>query len=243
MALKSPVRLPVQAVVFDLDGTLIDSRGDIAASCNHALVQSGRKPLPVTRVSALVGDGAVTLLSRAAGIVETDPEIAVLLASFLGYYEAHPIGHTILMPHVESTLASLTGFRLAICTNKPRRTTEAVLAALGLEQRFTAVVAGDDLAVKKPDPGQLEALAKVLRLVPAELVMVGDGPQDVLAGRAAGTRTIGVRGGFLPEYRLLETNPDVVIDDLSAVPALVRSWSESTVVARPSAAGRSASKP
>lgn len=186
-------------------------------------------------MSSLVGDGARTLLARAARVPETHPDLDVLLGHFLAYYEAHPIDYTSILPHAQSTLAALvaSGFRLAICTNKPRVTTDAVVDALDLGRFFTAVVAGDDLPTKKPHPGQLDALAAVLRLVPAELVMVGDGPQDVMAGHAAGARTVAVRNGFLPWSRVAPTNPDVVIDDLSALPRLVKSWAESTVIARP----------
>lgn len=227
--------LPVRAVVFDLDGTLIDSRGDIAASCNYALASVGRQELTLAEVSALVGDGARTLVARAARLPETHPEVDVLLGHFLAYYQAHPIDYTAVLPHALATLAALVagGFRLAICTNKPRATTDAVIDALDLGRFFTAVVAGDDLPTKKPHPGQLEALAAVLRLVPAELVMVGDGPQDVLAGQAAGARTVAVKNGFSPWARLAPTNPDVALDDLSGLPRLVKSWAESTVIARP----------
>jgi phosphoglycolate phosphatase len=234
MAVMNPT-LPVRAVVFDLDGTLIDSRGDIAASCNHALQATGRPTRTLTEVSALVGDGGRTLLSRAAGVPEDSAALDELYGHFLAYYVAHPVDHTRLLPHAEATLEALqgAGFRLALCTNKPRVTTDAVIDALGIGQWFTAVVAGDDLPTKKPDPGPLEALALVLRLVPAELVMVGDGPQDVLAGKAVGCRTVGLRGGFLPIERLLAAGPDVLLDDLSTLPRLVQSWAESTVIARP----------
>ena len=227
--------LPVRAVVFDLDGTLIDSRGDIAASCNYALATLGRQELTLAEVGALVGDGARSLLSRAARLPETHAEVDVLLGHFLAYYSDHPVDYTRILPHVQSTLTALVanGFRLAICTNKPRVTTDAVVDALDLGRFFTAVVAGDDLPTKKPHPGQLEALAAVLRLVPAELVMVGDGPQDVLAGRAAGARTVAVKTGWGPFARLAATDPAVIVDDLAALPRLVKSWAESTVIARP----------
>jgi 2-phosphoglycolate phosphatase len=227
--------LPVRAVVFDLDGTLIDSRGDIAAACNYALSTTGLPTLTVAQISRFVGDGARKLLARASTLPESTPAVDKLLSHFLDYYTAHPVVHTRLMPHVEEVLAALASgpYRLAICTNKPRRTTEAVLDSLPITHYFSAVVAGDDLTTKKPDPAPVEALATVLRLVPSELVVVGDGPQDVFAGRAAGARTVGVRGGFLPIERLLEAEPDVLLDSLAPLPTLVHSWADATVIARP----------
>jgi len=216
-------------VVFDLDGTLIDSRGDIAASCNHALAAVGRPQLTLPEVSALVGDGARPLLARAARMPESHPEVDVLMGHFLGYYQAHPIDFTTLLPHVHTTLAALLGkgFRLALCTNKPRVTTDEVVRRLDLSRLFEAIVAGDDLAEKKPHPAQIHALATTLQLKPEELVMVGDGPQDVLAGRAAGSRTVALKGGFLPWERVEAARPDVAIDDLLALLPVVEGWASS----------------
>jgi phosphoglycolate phosphatase len=112
---------------------------------------------------------------------------------------------------------------LALCTNKPRITTEPVLAALGLDS-FRVVVAGGDLPEKKPHPAPLLHIAQALALAPRELVMVGDGAQDILAGRAAGARTVGVRGGIQAEARLLAAEPDVVIESLAELSALVAAW-------------------
>lgn len=217
-----------RGIVFDLDGTLIDSRGDIAAACNHALAESGKKPLPVDHVVSLVGDGARTLLSRAAGIAETDPELDRLFSAFVAYYVEHPVVFTRWMPGAARVLDLVAPMPLAVCTNKMRVVTDAVLAALGVRTRFAAVLAGGDIPEKKPAPGPIFAVAKALGVTSEELIVVGDGDQDVLAGRRAGSRTIGIFGGFCPRERLIAARPDVLVDSIREVPEILQRWTEST---------------
>jgi phosphoglycolate phosphatase len=212
-----------RAVVFDLDGTLIDSRTDIALAANHALAENGFPTLSVERVSGYVGDGAELLLTRAAAIQPGDPRLPALYAAFIAFYCAHPADHTRLCPGAAEALDGRLMLPLALCTNKPRITTEPVLAALGLDG-FHVVVAGGDLPEKKPHPAPLFHIAQALAVEPRELVMVGDGAQDVLAGRAAGARTVGVRGGIQAEARLFAAEPDVVIESLAELSDLVASW-------------------
>lgn len=211
----------MRAVVFDLDGTLIDSRGDIAASANHALAAHGFEQLSATEIITYVGDGATLLLARAARLEPSDPRVPPLLEAFLAYYTAHPADHTRLCTGAEKTLAALSALPLAICTNKPRVTTVAVLAALGLDSLFEAIVAGGDVGEHKPSPEPVLHVAKLLKLPPSELVMVGDGAQDVESGRAAGARTVGVRGGIQSESKLLLAKPDRLIATLEELPAVL----------------------
>lgn len=211
----------IRAVVFDLDGTLVDSRADIAAATNHALITHGHAPLGESEISGYVGDGARSLLSRAARIAEADPALDRLLQTFLDYYTAHAVDRTAPMPGAREVLESLSTLSLGICTNKPRATTLVVLAGLELDRYFRVVVAGGDLPRKKPDPEPLRFAARALAAGVEEIVMVGDGPQDIECGRAAGARTVGVRGGIADTERLLASQPDEIIDRLDELPELI----------------------
>ncbi len=212
---------PISGVVFDLDGTLVDSRRDIAEAVNHALELAGLARLPRAELESYVGDGAPLLMARAAGIDVKDPRVAHMVTDFLDYYADHPIDHSTLMPGAAEALDALAGYPLGVCTNKPRRTTLPVIAGLKLAARFRSVFAGDDLPTRKPDPAMLHEVARQLGVRVRELVMVGDGPQDILAGRAAGAYTIGVRGGIQAFERLSAAEPDVVIDTLAELGELV----------------------
>ena len=221
-----------RGIVFDLDGTLIDSAGDIAAAVNHALTENGRKPLPIATIRRFVGDGARMLCARAVGLPEIHPDVEKVVASYLAYYLAHPTDHTRWMPHARAVLDALRRFRLAIATNKPRSTTDVVLARLGVRSLFSAISAGGDVKTVKPSPDPIFAIAKQLSLTPDQMVMVGDGPQDVEAGRRAGCRTIGVQGGFLAPERLIAAQPDVILGSLAELPGVLERWGDATTRAR-----------
>jgi phosphoglycolate phosphatase len=220
-ALTSP-----RAIVFDLDGTLIDSALDITAAVNHALGGAALPTLPVERVKEFVGDGARALVMRASGFDEHDARVPLLLADFLAYYTAHPAVFSRPLPGAREALETL-GHRypLALATNKPRATTEAALAVLDLARHFELVVAGGDAPRPKPSPDPVKFIAERLGVRASELVMVGDGPQDVLAGRAAGARTVAVRGGMASDERLVAAAPDAAIASLWELPALIERWS------------------
>lgn len=227
--------LPPTAVVFDLDGTLIDSRGDIVAATNHALLATGRKPEPAAAIVSLVGDGARTLCARVARLEESDPEIDELLEHFLGYYEAHPADFTRFMPfamEAVEALSAMNAMTLALCTNKHRRATDAVLSALGIADRFAVIVAGGDLPQKKPDPAPLRHIAKTLGVRPAAMVMVGDGPQDVLCAQQAGCWSVAVECGYSTPALLSEVGPDVQLKDLGMLAGIVQRWREPTTKIR-----------
>jgi phosphoglycolate phosphatase len=211
----------VSGVVFDLDGTLVDSRRDIAEAANHALDKNGFDKLPHDELESYVGDGAPLLMSRAARLDAKDEKVRVLVADFLDYYAEHPIDHTGLMPGALQALQELQAYALGVCTNKPRRTSLAVIQGLRLEARFSGVVAGDDLPQRKPDPAPVVETARRMGVPVSEVIMVGDGPQDVLSGRAAGAYTVGVRGGIQAFERLAAAEPHALIDTLAELPALV----------------------
>lgn len=215
---------PRAVVVFDLDGTLVDSRSDIAAAANYALAVHGfaRHPEPV--IGSFVGDGATQLLLRAAAIAADDPRLGPLLRTFLEYYGEHAAVRTSLMPHAHDALAALSDLPLALLTNKPRGPTVALLAALGQLQVFAQIIAGGDCPYLKPDPRPLQRIARELDCPIERVVLVGDGPQDVGCGRAAGAYTVGVRGGIASAESLVAASPDCIIDSLEELPSVVRTW-------------------
>ena len=210
------------AVVFDLDGTLIDSRGDIAAACNHALVSHGHAPLSRELIRTFVGDGARVLLARAltAACHASSPEpgrpdldaglLDAALVDFHAYYQANPLVFTTLLPGAMDALDALSGIPIGLATNKPEATTLRVLDAIGIRPRFAAIAGGGEGPLK-PHPFSVLSVLKKMGAEPEKAWMVGDGPQDVGAGRAAGCTTIGVLEGFVSAARLRDANPDVIL--------------------------------
>jgi phosphoglycolate phosphatase len=223
--------LPPNAVVFDLDGTLIDSRGDIVAAVNHALVRTGRDALPAQVIVRYVGDGARALCARAANLDEWDERVDELRELFVAYYLEHPIDFTRWMPDAQEALDSFAqmGVAIGLCTNKARSVTDAILAALGVRTRFRAISAGGDVPEPKPAPGPLLHVAQQLGLPPSVIVMVGDGAQDIEAARRAKMRVIAVEHGFVARERLIAARPDVLIGKLAELPDIIRRWRDATV--------------
>jgi len=166
-----------------------------------------------------VGDGAHELIARASGLSRGSPELAQLLDRFLDYYTAHAADATTWMPGAQAALDALSTYVLAVCTNKPRATTLAVLDALGARDRFAVILGGGDVPTLKPDPLALRVIADRLECLPQSLVIVGDGPQDIECGRAVGAFTIGVRGGIAAPERLMAADPDLVLASLWELPA------------------------
>jgi phosphoglycolate phosphatase len=185
-------------VIFDLDGTLVDSALDLAAALNHALGELGRQPVPEQDVRRMVGQGARALLRKglAATGAASDDLVEQCLPTFMAYYGAHIADHTRPFEGVEAALSALAGqdVRLGICTNKPESLTHKLIAALGWEGRFDAVVGGDTLPQRKPDPAPVrEAIA---RAGGGRAVFVGDSINDTDAARAAGIPCVALTFGF-----------------------------------------------
>ena len=186
-------------LLFDLDGTLVDSVPDLAFALNEVLRERGRRPLSPREVMRMVGDGVTALVARglSARGVEAG-ELARALSRFLQIYEAHATDRTRPYPGVVETLGALRarGYQMALCTNKPQRATETVLQGLGLSAFFDAVAGGDRFPVKKPDPGHLSRLVALLGGAPARAAMIGDNENDVAAARAAGMPALVMRYGY-----------------------------------------------
>jgi phosphoglycolate phosphatase len=216
--------LPFDVVAFDLDGTLADTAADLAAALNHVLVRLGRPEVPAEDVRHLVGHGARALLRRGLA-VSGDASEALVEAGFplfIDYYAAHICRGTRPYPGVEAALDALRerGAKLAVCTNKAERLTHLLLDALGWQGRFDAIVGGDTLAVRKPDPAPLfEAVA---RAGSGRAAFVGDSITDADTARAARLPFVAVSFGF-SDRPVAALGADAVIDRYDdLLPALGR---------------------
>jgi phosphoglycolate phosphatase len=189
---------PFRFIVFDLDGTLIDSRRDIANAANDLLVECGAAALPEEQIGRMVGDGAARLVARAfeaAGL----PLPADALERFLAIYDSRLTEHTRPYPEIPETLATLRGrATLGVLTNKPRRATLTILGRLCLDQYFAPelVLGGDGPVPRKPDPRGLLHLIQRAHADRLETLLVGDSPIDWRTARDAGTRICMVAYGF-----------------------------------------------
>jgi phosphoglycolate phosphatase len=189
---------PPRLIVFDLDGTLVDSRRDLADSANAVLGQSGCGPLAEVEIGRMVGDGAATLVSRAFAAAAC-PQPADALARFLAIYNRRLLQFTRPYPGIPEALATLsTRARLAVLTNKPLAPTRAILSGLELDAHFSAddVVGGDGPWPRKPDPAGLRHLAAKAALAFLDVVLVGDSAIDWQTSRAAGARICVAAYGF-----------------------------------------------
>ena len=211
-------------IVFDLDGTLVDSSRDLANAVNAALarIDASAPSLALDLVRSFIGSGARNLVARSlvhAGVA-LPPEEALPL--FLEEYDRRLTEHTRFYPGVAESLDRLAAHPLAVLTNKPGDMSRRILDALGAGPRFFRVYGGGDLPSRKPDPEGLLRLMAEAMATPRTTVMVGDSSIDVATGRAAGAWTIGVRYGFDPES-LLSEPPDALFDDLRELPAYLES--------------------
>ena len=217
-------------MVFDLDGTLVDTAPDLQAHVNSVLEELGRPGIDLDEVRLLVGDGARTLLQRgleATGGVPAGIDLDLLYARFLERYTAQPANKSTVHREVIEVLQGLQarGLRLGVCTNKAQAPTDRLLAALGLDRFFAAIVGGDAVPAKKPDAGHLRAVIERLGATPASSVMVGDSGHDLQAARTLGVPCVLVSFGYTPvPARAL--GADRVIDRFGDLPAALASLAE-----------------
>ena len=186
----------VRLLVFDLDGTLIDSKVDLANSVNHALCAFGAPALPHPVIYSYVGDGATMLIRRAVG-EGGNGILPAIFELFLAHYRRHLLDTTVPYPGVPESLREWAGsYGMAVLTNKPLDMTRAILSGLSLDRYFVDVVGGDGQDGKKPQPDGLLRIMRTHGASPGETLMVGDSRNDVLAGKNAGARTCGVTYGL-----------------------------------------------
>jgi phosphoglycolate phosphatase len=208
----------IKLVIFDLDGTLIDSRLDLVHSVNAALRHIGRASLPDDIIASYVGDGAPILIQRALGGEAVDEAIVRQgLQFFLSYYREHKLDHTTVYDGVKEALAALqsgsngTPRKMAVLSNKPVVPSRAIVEALGLGSFFSQIYGGNSFATKKPDPEGARRLLEENGVCPEETVIVGDSHVDVETGSNADLWTVGVSYGFAP-HTLAQSPPDVLVD-------------------------------
>jgi phosphoglycolate phosphatase len=217
----------IRLLIFDLDGTLVDSRLDLVHSINAMLRYFERSELPGDVIASYVGDGAPALVQRALSNGETGEGVANLaggedlfsraLDYFLGYYRLHKLDHTTVYDGIPAVLAALAhrskGVHrtMAVLSNKPVRPSQDIVQALGMAEYFVRIYGGNSFATKKPDPLGARTLLEETGVAAEEALMIGDSSIDVLTGRNAGMWTCGVMYGFAP-HTLAEVPPDVTVE-------------------------------
>jgi len=204
--------LTAMLIIFDLDGTLIDSARDLEIATNETRAHFGMPPLDSPVIHSYVGNGAAMLVRRALGPDASEERVSEAVSYFVKYYRAHSLAHTRLYPGVEDLVCGLAanGHTLAVLTNKPVKISTDILAGLGVGPHFVRVYGGDSFVEKKPDPIGIHTLVNETASAPRETWMVGDSGVDVQTARNAEVRACGVAWGFQPES-FAKYPPDVVI--------------------------------
>ncbi len=213
--------VPVQALIFDLDGTLIDSCADIAASLNYVL---GRLNLPVKspkEVQSFVGDGVKILFSRATG--NADPAlIDQAVALFRPHYLEHCVDQTVLYPGVRDVLERYRAKKCAVVSNKPLEMVDKTLEHFGVRHFFESVMGADSTPNRKPHPEPVQKTLERLKVKPDAAIMVGDGTADMEAGAGAGVKTCAVTYGYRSRAELQKTKPDFFIESILELKNLIQ---------------------
>ena len=205
----------IKGIIFDLDGTLVDSFRDITTALNLTRAEFGHGPLPLEEVKRNVGSGSAHLVKVCVPVPEAQFEAAY--QHYLAGYEAHALDETAPLEGVVDVLDHYASLHLAVVTNKLSNLTGRILNGLGLWNRFGIVLGSDALERRKPDPMPLQHVAAHFGLRTQQLVMVGDGLHDVEAGKAAGCLTVGVNSGVATEAELRAAGPDFLIPNMAAL--------------------------
>lgn len=218
-------QIPFDIVGFDLDGTLLDTSGDLAAAVNHALASVDVPPFSVDEIKRFVGRGAKTMLARALAASGHDAEAMLnqIMPTFFAYYADNLSRHTAPYPGLMGAMEELrdSGVRLAICTNKVERFTLPLIEQLGMTHWFASIIGGDTTGVLKPDPAPIHAM--IAQAGGGRCVFIGDTINDIAGARNAGVANIAVSFGFI-ECPPEELEPDAVIDHFDELVPLLRNW-------------------
>jgi phosphoglycolate phosphatase len=215
---------PLRALIFDLDGTLIDSKVDLIHSVNAMLHEMQRPQLAAETISGYIGHGAPQLVARALGGTATEHELKRALQFFLGYYEEHKMDNTRVYPGVPDTLVQLSHIPMAVLTNKPVRISVRILNLLGLASHFRVIYGGNSFESKKPDPVGANKILQEFGIAAREALIIGDSEVDVQTARNAGAHAAAVNYGFGVHDRTAHP-ADVYLDRFSELADLVRNHS------------------
>jgi len=210
----------IELIIFDLDGTLIDSKLDLANAVNHSLQTLGLPGIENEKVYGFIGDGLWKLIERSLGAGNADKlENAVRL--FREYYGRHLLDNTKLYPGVENTLARFKGKKKAVVTNKPEGFSRDILEGLKILEHFNLVYGGDTFNRHKPDPHCLLCAMRELGAEVSRVVMVGDGRNDILAAKAASIASCAVGYGLENKQQLMSAGPDFYIENISQLAGII----------------------
>ncbi len=224
--MAGPKPCPFDALIFDLDGTLIDSAPDVCASVNRVLTETGRRELTLIETKGLIGWGGRVLVEKAlamTGEEGTPDEVETVLQGFLATYAAHPAEHTRIFPGAVEALEKFKadGVKMGICTNKPTATTPPVLKAMGLDGFFSVVSCGDAVPHKKPDGRHVLTVIEALDATVEITAMVGDSENDITAAINAGVKSVAVTFGYA-HVPVDELGADALIDHFRELPGALR---------------------
>jgi phosphoglycolate phosphatase len=208
-------------LIFDLDGTLVDSKKDLTSSVNYIRQEFDLPALTEEAIGRFIGNGALMLIRRALGSKATETNVQFALQTFLTYYRAHMLDTTCLYPGVRETLDRLGDCKLAVLTNKPVHFSCAMLDGLGIYKHFASVYGGNSFDHKKPDPVGVYQILSDTEGDRERTWIVGDSAVDVLTGRNASIKTCGVTYGYVAET-FKDTPPDVLIDNFSDLERFAR---------------------
>ena len=214
--MKTPKKYAVRALIFDLDGTLIDSKLDLILSVNAMLAEMGREKLSDEVISSYIGHGAPRLVSRALGGVAKEDELARGLSYFLDCYEEHKLDNTRLYPEAAETLAKLSdqNMAMAVLTNKPVKMSVGILEALGAAKYFQAIYGGNSFETKKPDPLGAKTILVQFQVKARDAMMIGDSEVDIQTARNADMIATAVNFGFGVHDRA-QHPADIYLDRMS----------------------------
>lgn len=210
--------MSIKLIIFDLDGTLIDSLKDITSAVNHATRPYGIPEKSVPETGELLGTGISILIDRVLADRRDELKDDVM-KGFMDYYSKHLIEYTTVYPGVKDVLENLVDYKRAVVTNKREQFAKTMLNELGIGSYFDLVLGSDSVAEKKPSPVPLLHLLDLYNLSASEAVMVGDSEIDIAAGKGAGVRTVGVTYGYRDREAL--GGADFIIDDIRGLPRVI----------------------